>query len=280
MKKLKIPDAPNSIQKGVPLKEVLNETAVQQLGENLHYVYESFDQAAFAKDSLDGIEPLSITKRSEHIAEAMRKYLPDNYADAVGIMLKSLTAPLEKTEDNGLAPFFYMPHCHYVAKYGVDKKHNDGEDPFDISMKAQYELTKRFTAEFSIRHFIIHDENRTMKVLYEWMNDSNPHVRRLCSEGTRPRLPWAMKIPSFVNDPTPALPILEQLKNDPDLYVRRSVANHLGDIGKDNLDLVLNICENWLKGASTELKWVIRHALRHPAKKENSIALQIRKAAK
>jgi len=104
-------------------------------------------------------------------------------------------------------------------------------------MKAQYELTQRFSAEFSIRPFIIHHENRTMDVLYGWMEDGNPHVRRLCSEGTRPRLPWAMKIPSFVSDPGPTLPILEKLKDDPDLYVRRSVANHLGDIGKDNLEL-------------------------------------------
>ena len=277
---LKIPDAPHSIQKGVPLKEVLNEVAVRQLGENLQSVHKPFDKVAFVKDSMDGIEPLSITKRSEHIARAMRKHLPTKYAEAIAILIKSLTAPLEKTEDNGLAPMFYMPHCHYIAEYGLDKAHNDGEDPFDISMKAQYELTKRFTAEFSIRPFIIQHENRTMKVLYTWLTDSNPHVRRLCSEGTRPRLPWSMKIPSFVDDPEPTLPILNELKNDQDLYVRRSVANHLGDIGKDNLELALNICENWLTGASTELKWVIRHALRHPAKKGNSIALQLRKAAK
>ena len=94
-----------------------------------------------------------------------------------------------------------------------------------------------------------------MKVLYQWMYDSNPHVRRLCSEGTRPRLPWALKISSFVKDPSPSMPILEQLKNDQDLYVRRSVANHLGDIGKDNLELLLNTCENWLTNASHELKW-------------------------
>ena len=171
-----------------------------------------------------------ITERSSHIAEAMRRYLPEIYSQAIDIILKSLTPPLEKTEGNGLAPMFYMPHCSYIAKYGVDSKYNDGVDPFECSIQAQYELTKRFTCEFSIRHFIIHDERRTMDVLLQWMNDENPHVRRLCSEGTRPRLPWAMKIDSFVKDPTPAIPILEQLKNDPDLYVRRD-AGHVGSAG-------------------------------------------------
>jgi len=147
-------------------------------------------------------------------------------------------------------------------------------------MNAQYELTKRFTCEYSIRPFIINDEARTMNVLYKWMNDPDPHVRRLASEGTRPRLPWAMKIDSFVNDPSPSISILEQLKNDSDLYVRRSVANHVGDIAKDNLDLALDLCENWLGDASTELKWVIRHAVRNPLKKGNERAIELRKAAK
>jgi 3-methyladenine DNA glycosylase AlkC len=112
------------------------------------------------------------------------------------------------------------------------------------------------------------------------MKDANPHVRRLTSEGTRPRLPWASKIDSLVKDPGPSIPILEELKNDPDLYVRRSVANHIGDIAKDHLDFALDLCESWLPNASKELKWVIRHAVRHPAKKKVQRALDIRVLAK
>ena len=280
MKALKVPEAPQSIKKGFPLKEVLGKGAVEQLAENLALVYPSFSQEEFILDSLKGIEDLSVTERASHLAAAMKNFLPDDYETALAVILRSLTPELEKTEGNGLAPLFYMPHCSFVARYGLDKDYNQGKDPFDSSMRAQYELTKRFSAEYSIRPFIIDQEERTMKVLYAWMNDPNPHVRRLCSEGTRPRLPWAMKIPSFVKDPSPSMPILEELKNDPDLYVRRSVANHLGDIGKDNLDLLLSTCESWLNGASKELKWVIRHALRTPAKKEHKEALRIRKAAK
>ncbi|MCK5702178.1 MAG: hypothetical protein KAI29_13530 [Cyclobacteriaceae bacterium] len=277
---LKIPEAPKSIQKGFPLKLVLDKTAIQQLGENLQFVHKQFDKEAFIGDSMNGIEPLSITERSEHIAKSLRKYLPTIYSEAIKIILKSLTPPLEETEGNGLAVLFYMPHCSYVAQFGIDPTYNSGDDPFDISMNAQYEITKRFSCEYSIRPFIVRDEDRTMKVLYKWMSDADPHVRRLCSEGTRPRLPWSMKIDSFVKDPSPSIRILEHLKNDPDLYVRRSVANHVGDIAKDNLGITLELCRAWLDDASPELKWVIRHAFRNPVKKGNEMAIELRKAAK
>ena len=280
MTAIKIPNAPNSIQKGTPLKLILNEEAVYRLGENLHIADGSFDKQAFSNEALKNIGPLGIKDRAAHIAKAMRKYLPEVYSDAIAVILRSLTPPLEKTEDNGLAVLFYMPHNSYIAVYGVDPKFNNGKDPFDISMKAQYELTRRFSCEFSIRSFIDSDQERTFQVLYQWMIDSDPHVRRLCSEGSRPRLPWARKLNSIVKDPSPVLPILEALKNDPELYVRRSVANHVGDIAKDHLDLALNLCERWLDGATHELKWVIRHAVRNPVKKGNQRAIDLRKAAK
>ena len=123
-------------------------------------------------------------------------------------------------------------------------------------------------------------DERTLARLMEWSSDPSAHVRRLCSEGSRPRLPWAMRLPDFVKDPRPALPILEALKDDPSLYVRRSVANHLGDIAKDHPELAFSIAERWLADASKERRWVIRHALRHPAKQGVAEALRIRAAAK
>lgn len=277
---LKIPDAPNSIQKGIPLKMLLDFEAISQLASNLNHIHSNFNKRDFIEEAMLGITDLTLTERSKHISKAMREYLPQKYEEAIGIILKSLTPALTKTEGNGLAPLFYMPHCSFVADYGVDKSFNNNEDPFDISINAQYELTKRFSCEFSIRSFIIADEKRTLEVLYKWISDSDPHIRRLATEGTRPRLPWAKKIDSFVKDPSPVLEILELLKNDPDLYVRRSVANHIGDIAKDNLDLALTICERWLLDASKELKWVIRHAVRNTVKKGNERAIKIRLDAK
>ncbi|MBT3180124.1 MAG: DNA alkylation repair protein [Candidatus Marinimicrobia bacterium] len=277
---LKIPPAPSSIQKGTPLKLLLDKEAVYQLGKNLQTVTVQFDIDTFIRDAMTGIKPLTMTERSHHIARAMRQHLPNLYSDAIALILKSLTPPLEHTEGNGLSGLFYMPHCTYISTYGLNPVYNNGVDPFKCSMDAQYELTKRFTCEFSIRAFINHHENKTLAVLYQWMKDKNPHVRRLCSEGTRPRLPWAKKLDSFVNDPSPTLPILEHLKNDQDLYVRRSVANHVGDIAKDDLPLGLELCEKWLENASKDLKWIIRHALRLPVKKGNSKAIILRHAAK
>ena len=173
----------------------------------------------------------------------MKAFLPHVYSEAIEVLLKSLTPPLKKTEGNGLAGLFYMPHCSFIEEFGEDIAYNNNIDPFDISMSAQYKLTTRFTCEYSIRPFIVNDERRTLQLLYKWMEDENPHVRRLCSEGTRPRLPWSKKIDSFISNPDPCIPILERLKNDPDLYVRRSVANHVGDIAKDNLDIALFLCE-------------------------------------
>jgi 3-methyladenine DNA glycosylase AlkC len=279
MSELRIPDAPSSIQKGVPLKLVLDIEAVQQLGANLQLVYSAFDKVSFVQSCMLDIDELSLTERSKHIAESLKTHLPDTYSEALSVILKSLTPPLARTHDNGLASMFYMPHCSFIAKYGCDSIHNRGVDPFELSINAQFELTQRFTCEFSIRPFIEKYEERTLEVLYQWMKHENPHVRRLCSEGTRPRLPWSSKLNSFVQDPSPCLPILEHLKNDEDLYVRRSVANHVGDIAKDNLDLALNLCDKWLLNASKELKWVIRHALRNPVKKGNDRAINIRKLA-
>ena len=275
-----LPKAASSIQKGVPLKLVLDRPAVTQLGANLHLVYPDFSKKKFVEQTMADLEPLTLKERGNRIAIGLKDFLPNIYSEAIEVLLKSLTPPLTETSDLGLSGMFYMPHVSFVEQFGLDKEYNGGSDPFDVSMKAQYELTKRFTSEFSIRPFIIEQPERTFDVLYNWMNDPDPHVRRLTSEGTRPRLPWAQKIHSLAKDPTPSLSILEKLKDDENLYVRRSVANHVGDIAKDNLELALNLCADWLKGASKERKWVIRHALRHPSKKGNERALEIRIKAK
>ncbi|MEX0287988.1 MAG: DNA alkylation repair protein [Flavobacteriaceae bacterium] len=280
MEVLKLPQTPNSIQKGVPLKLVLDKAAVTQLASNLTLVHPQFKKDVFIKEVLADIEDLTLKERGGHIAEAMKNYLPNTYSEAIKVLLSSLTPPIEDTSNLGLSGMFYLPHVSFVEKFGLDKDYNNNEDPFEISMQAQYELTQRFTSEFSIRRFIIEQPERTFSFLYHWMNDPDPHVRRLCSEGSRPRLPWAQKIDFLVQDPSPSFPILEKLKNDEDLYVRRSVANHIGDIAKDHLEIALELCERWTVDASKELKWVIRHALRHPAKKGDKKALALRAKAK
>lgn len=276
----RLPAAPRSIEKGSTLKTLLDREAIACLAHNFAWAWPAFDTAAFTRRAFEGLEPLGLMQRAGHLADALRASLPPTYAEAIAILLRSLTPPLSRTDDFGLAGFFYLPHVTFVARYGVDPAHNAGSDPFDVSMQAQYELTRRFSAEFSIRPFLQRWPERTLAVLQSWTADTDPHVRRLCSEGTRPRLPWAARLPGFIRDPQPALPLLECLKDDPDLYVRRSVANHLGDIAKDHPALVFALCERWLESANAGRKWLIRHAVRHPARKGVKAALRLRKLAR
>lgn len=279
MTQFRIPVAPRSIQKDNPIKFLLDSEAVDCLAHNIGLVHPSFDAQAFKELALTNIAPLSFMERSAHIAAALKATLPAKFSDAVEILINTLTPPNVHTERLGLSVFFYLPHTRFIAEYGRDAQHNGGEDPFAVAMRAQYELTRRFTAEFSIRPFLIHDFERTLNQITRWLNEPDPHVRRLCTEGCRPRLPWGARIPQLIVDPRPTLPILEALKNDPSLYVRRSVANHLGDIAKDHPALAFELCERWLTNADKDLKWVIRHAVRHPAKQGNATAIALRKAA-
>ena len=276
-----IPYAQRSIQKGTPLKALLNQEAIECLAQNIHYVDNDFDAKAFCESALISLEQLELMQRGQHIAKALRQFLPANYTEAIGITIASLTPPQPEAEGSGLAGFFYLPHSFFIADYGQDKRYNNGKDPFETSMGALRALTTRFTSEFAIRPFLIHQQERTLSKVFDWLNDPNPYVRRLCSEGTRPRLPWGKRVPSLIANPQPTLHLLEALRHDPSLYVRRSVANHLGDIAKDHPDVAFSMCERWLKEEATkDLKWLIRHAVRHPAKKGDPRALKIRAAAK
>ena len=147
-----------------------------------------------------------------------------------------------------------MPMCQYVANHGLHD--------FDLALQVQKGFTKRFTAELSIRVFILHDPDRALATLRDWAADPNYHVHRLATEGARPRLPWAMRLPALIADPTPPLPILKLLKDDGSEYVRRSVANNLNDIAKDHPDTVAGIARTWLAGATKELKKLVRHGSR------------------
>lgn len=276
-----LPPAPRAMQKGTPLKLLLNRESIECLAQNIQYVYPDFATNAFCECALVGLEPLELMQRAQHIASALQQFLPSTYEQAVAVLTASLTPAQEQTDEFGLAGFFYLPHSFFFSEYGQDAQYNNGKDPFETSMEALLALTTRFTSEFAIRPFLIQQQERTLAKIFMWVNDPNPHIRRFCSEGTRPKLPWGKRIPAFVANPQLTLPILDSLKNDQSLYVRRSVANHLGDIAKDHAEIAFAICERWLSaGASKDLQWLIRHALRHPAKNGNTRALHIRAAAK
>ena len=273
MKAPKIPPHANSITKGVPLKLSLNEETIHYLSENLHWAWSGFGREQFVIRALEGLEELELMERARHIGRAMKEFLPDDYGEAMEVFVNSMTPARTEVVDIGSAMYYYLPYSAYLAEFGV------GDERFETSVRGLYELTMRFTSEWAIRPFLLESEERMMAQIMDWLDDPNPHVRRLCSEGTRPLLPWGTRLAN--DDPDKTAPILEALKNDEELYVRRSVANHLGDLAKKNPEWVFARCEKWLvEGASTELKWVIRHAVRYWAKREDPRALEIRVKAK
>ncbi|MEL6546963.1 MAG: DNA alkylation repair protein, partial [Myxococcota bacterium] len=143
------------------------------------------------------------------------------------------------------------------------------------AMTAMYELTQRFSSEFAVRPFIERYPKKTLSRLKKWTRDPNPHVRRWCSEGCRPRLPWGVRLNDLVDDPAPCLEIIERLKDDPELYVRRSVANNLNDIAKDHPEIVVETCRRWWSDGSQERRWIVQHALRSLIKKGHPGALDV-----
>lgn len=227
-----------------------------------------FDSDQFLTDALAGYHDLSLMERGRHLADCLAYHLPNDYPEAVRIILEAISIETpEIYPGNRISTFLYMPFTGFVSKYGLDH--------FQESMGAQYELTKLYTAEFSIRPFLEEHEARTLNQLHEWRTDPNHHVRRLVSEGTRPRLPWGSRLEGFQKNPAPVLELLELLKDDESLYVRRSVANNLNDIGKDNPDILIKTAQRWMKEADENRAWIVRHGLRSLVKKGNSEALKV-----
>jgi 3-methyladenine DNA glycosylase AlkC len=254
---------------GEALKTFFSSALVRRLAGDILRVHPGFSVRAFASDASRGLDGLELLDRGRHIAKALGTHLPPSYPEAIGILLQSL-GPEHATDELigvGMAPFFYLPHTLFVAERGLEH--------FDLSMRAQYELTKRFSAEGSIRPYIARDPERAFGFLRLWATDQNPHVRRLVSEGTRLRLPWAARVGWLDQNPEQVLALLELLKDDASTMVRRSVANNLNDLGKVRPELLIRTAGAWLKDASAERRTLIEHALRSAVKRGDPDALTL-----
>mgnify|MGYP003451571156 FL=1 len=248
-----------------PLKNSFGADVPRTIARMIAAVFPRFDEPAFVRSVLDGYDALELMPRGRKIAQELRRFMPDDYEKAVEILLASLDRKPERTVAQGMGGFLFLPHVFFVADYGLDH--------FEASMRAQYVLTQRFTAEFSIRRYLERHQAATLARLAEWTTDPSEDVRRLVSEGTRPRLPWASRLRAFQADPRPVLALLERLKDDPSLYVRRSVANNLNDIGKDHPAVLVATAKRWMKNATEQRRWIVRHALRSAVKRGDSGAL-------
>ncbi|WP_444994627.1 DNA alkylation repair protein [Aliikangiella sp. IMCC44359] len=227
------------------LKHQFSEEFVFTLAKEFKREFSVFKEKAFIQSVFnDKWETLELKDRMRHLAEQLGDYLPSDYEQAVAIIL-----PVADK-------FSGMQHIlfpEYIERFGLNN--------FKLSMKALEHLTSNSSSEFAIRPFILRYPKQAMEQMEKWSRSKNEHIRRLASEGCRPRLPWAMALPEFKQNPAPLLEILERLVSDDSLYVRRSVANNLNDISKDNPDIVINFARTYL-GHSKKVDWAIKHACR------------------
>lgn len=240
------------------LKDILGPQALNVIANAGASASRRFDQGVFLSTASDGLAALSIMDRVRHIADALNAALPNRYEEALEII-----AAMAPQLTHG---FQAIAVTEFVARYGL----NDVERSLD----ALADLTRFGSAEFAVRPFLVHDTERTLAMMVRWTRSADEHVRRLASEGSRPRLPWAARIPAFKADPTLAVAILESLKADPSTYVRKSVANHLNDIAKDRPDWLLNRLAGWQNG-DPHMVWITRHALRTLIKQGDPRALAL-----
>ncbi len=240
------------------MKNWFNADRYRAIADNLSRIEPRFDARRFLRLCLDGLDERELMDRLRQTAVAFDAAAPGTFREKTVLLLRH--APATGHNFIGIWP------CEFVARFGLD-------DP-EFSLNALRELTCHGSAEFAVRPFLVNDLSGTLAVMRRWADDADEHVRRLASEGCRPRLPWGLRLQALVADPRPTLPILEKLCSDPSLYVRKSVANHLNDIAKDHPDVVLDIAEAWDR-SDAYTAWIVRHGLRTLIKKGHPRALAL-----
>jgi len=240
-----------------PLKNLFSKELVNSLANHIKQQHKKFNSRTFIDDVFDNIwNEKELKQRMRHITDCLNKHIPLPYQQQIEIL--SEVAPQFKG-------FTAMIFPDFIEVYGLDN--------LTTSIKALELFTQYSSSEFAVRPFIIKYPKEMLKQHIKWAQHQNYHVRRLASEGIRPRLPWALALTAFKKDPTPVLTVLELLKNDESEYVRKSVANCLNDISKDHPDLALKIVNNW-KGITKETDWIVKHASRGLLKQGNIDALK------
>lgn len=256
------------------LQHLLNDAAPAYLAQRLRAVWPRFAARAFVAEALAGYAELPLMARGQRLADGLQRHLPPDVPEALALLVAAMEPPQPldavgepASDGRPHSGFLYLPHSLYIARHGPAHA--------DAALDAMHALTQRFTAEFCLRPCLQQQRAATLARLAQWAGDPSAHVRRLVSEGTRPRLPWAPRLPDFQRDPAPVLPLLQRLRDDPSAYVRRSVANHLNDIGKDHPALLVATARDWWAGAGPERQRLLRHALRSAVKRGDTDALAV-----
>jgi 3-methyladenine DNA glycosylase AlkC len=240
----------------------ISKDVLVRIAQEISKIDASFDREKFV-ELAPALDPLELKSRVQLVRDHLRRLLPQDYLAALAILLKS-------TEARRLTGFALWPYTDFIQTYGL-------EHPRE-SLEALAHITELFTAEFAVRPFLAINTEMTLAYLKKCALSGNVHLRRWASEGSRPRLPWGERLDIFIKEPRRTLEILDLLKNDDELYVRKSVANHLNDISKDHPQLVVKILKRWNKDASAEhaapIRWITRRALRTLIKNGDVAALE------
>jgi len=248
------------------VKNNINEQSIYIIAKVLKTIDPAFDDVSFCNRSKQKLSTLELKERVTHIINHLHDHLSDDFYQTAVIFKQIPNVWPDDSEKDRAFAFTAWPLIDYVGVYGANFP--------ELSLEVLEVLTPLFTAEFAIRPFMTEHFERLLPILNVWVLSENEHVRRLVSEGIRPRLPWGLQLKQFIADPKPILPLLDTLKFDESEYVRRSVANNLNDISKDHPDLVMNVCSQWVNAAKTDrekhtVNWLIKHALRTLIKQGN-----------
>ncbi|MCJ7716774.1 MAG: DNA alkylation repair protein [Anaerolineales bacterium] len=249
------------MEENFALKDIFNHDTVGKLSKAVAAVFPGFPEKVFLEGVFDkGWEERALKERVRHITETLRKLLPQEYREALNVLTNALPQLFEQGFEKMVFPDF-------VELYGLED--------WDQSILALEFFTQHVSAEFAIRPFIDRYQEKTLSKMLDWTTHHHPGVRRLASEGCRPRLPWGMRLKSLVSDPSPILPILELLKDDEREEIRRSVANNLNDISKDHPEIALKVLEKWQEPGNDNRTRLIKHALRTLIKSGHPGALEL-----
>lgn len=242
------------------LKDIYTEDFLLDFGRKVQSAYHAFNTAEFIASVMDETwDNLGLKARMRRISDNLGIFLPSHYESALDILFAI-------TNDCVGFPYLFFPD--FVAVYGQEEEH------WELSMRALENFTQKSSSEFAIRPFLLRDPERVMHGMIAWAKHPSEHVRRFASEGCRPRLPWGEALSLFKKNPAPVLSVLELLKEDSSLYVRKSVANNLNDIAKDNPALVIETARRWI-GKNPDTDWIIRRGCRTLIRKVNPDAMEL-----
>jgi 3-methyladenine DNA glycosylase AlkC len=242
-------------------KNLINADTVREASRHLQRAWPGFDAARFETLALQGLADLEFKARAMHLCDALVATMPANFDRAAAVIEAALAPPGEgddlsglRSGPQGLAGWVVWPLGEFVVRRGADAPQR--------ALQTLHALTQRHTAEWAVRPFIERHPEIAFATLAAWSSDASAHVRRLASEGSRPRLPWGAQLKELIRDPSPTLPLLRALQDDPSAYVRRSVANHLNDIAKDHPQLIVQWLHEHLPDAPAPRRALLKHACR------------------